>query len=696
MNSYSSTRKNSLLCKPELWICLFLILSISMVYAEVITYDFIGLDDDVYVFENPSVRSGLNLKSIIAAFTTTPGGLWIPLTRLSLMLDYELYSLEAGGYHLTNILLHMANCLLLFWCLKKMTSCRWQSAFVAALLALHPMHVESVAWITERKDVLSMFFWMLTMLGYLRYVAKPAARRYLVMLLFFVLGLMAKPMLVTLPCALLLLDFWPLKRYRYLLQGDNKTDRRSPVSALSVLIREKLPLFAIAAVAGSVTFVVQQRFGATADIDSISYPCRVYNALVSYVGYIGKMVWPRDLAVLYPHPGDSLPVSQIVLAGALLAAISVVVIFLRHKYAYLPAGWFWYLVTLLPVIGLVQTGPQAMADRFAYVPFIGLYILIAWGVPDMFAGFDYGKRLLGPLAAAVLVVLLVTARHQASYWQNSITLFEHTLAVTENNHAIHTNLGVAFAEQDNIEEALRHFNKALHISPRNAKARFNLGIVLAGQGQAEQAISHFTRVLQVWPDDAQVHYQLGNLLAKSGATAQAAGHYAEALRIQPCFAEVHNNLGLLVAGQGRADEAVNHFRTALACKPAYADAHYNLGVVLAGQGNTTRAIHQYTRALQEDPGYAKAHYNLGIVYLKQNSLPEAAACFQEAVGSDPDYAQAHYNLGAVLARMGNTPQAVMHLQEALRIRPGYARARAGLDKLLAGRTDKSMMSDTAP
>ncbi len=524
---------------------LILLISLSLIVVTLAAFEqlrnhtFLNFDDDVYITKNRNVQSGLTLEGVIWAFTTTHASNWHPLTWLSHMLDCQLYGLNPSGHHLTNLVFHIASTLLLFLVLERMTGALWRSSFVAALFALHPLHVESVAWVAERKDVLSTFFWMLTMWTYVHYVERPGFNRYLLVLLFFILGLLSKPMLVTLPFVLLLLDYWPLGRFQF---GQSSGDSNPPINKLKNpsdlrgvafhLVLEKVPFFALTAISIFLTIFAQQRGGALSSLELFPLGIRIANALVSYINYIGKMVWPYHMAILHPYP-DILPMWHIAGAGLLLTCISVLVIYTAHKRPYLAVGWFWYLGTLVPVIGLVQVGLQAMADRYTYVPLIGLFIMIAKGAPDILKDWHYRRIVLGVSVGLILSIFMIVTRLQVQYWHDSITLFKHTLSVTANNFQIHNNLGVALADQGKNHEAIAHFKEALRIKPDFVEAHSNLGIALARQGKIEEAMVHYAEALRIKPDYAEAHYNLGVTLAGQGKIQEAIAHFAEALRIKP-------------------------------------------------------------------------------------------------------------------------------------------------------------------
>jgi len=519
---------------------LFLVLTTFSLYWRVSGYDFINFDDYDYVAQNPYVQAGLTAKGTIWALTSFHGGNWHPLTWLSHMLDCQLFGSKAGMHHLTNLLIHIVNSILLFLVFGKMTGSVWRSAFVAAMFALHPLHVESVAWISERKDVLSTFFWMLTMWAYIRYTERSGLARYLLIPLFFFLGLMSKPMLVTLPFVLLLMDFWPLGRLK-LGQSGKENGIEFQKTSVSWLIMEKAPLFAITAVVSIVTIIAAQKGGAVPSLDSLSLMDRAANSLVSYIGYIRKMFWPNDLAVFYPHPG-SLPMWQAAGAGLLLTCLSVIFIKGFRRRPYLAVGWLWYLGSLVPVIGLVQGGAQAIADRYTYIPLIGLFIMLAWGISDLAGKWRYRRLLLGIMAGLLLFAIVVCTHLQLRHWENSIFLFSHTANVTANNYLAHNNLGNAFFKHGMIAAAIKHYSESLRIKPSYAKAYYNLANALQRQGNIEQAINH----------------------------------YLAAVRISPLYAEAHNNLGAALADQGKIDEAISHFEEAVRIKPDFIVARQNL------------------------------------------------------------------------------------------------------------------------
>ena len=570
-----------------LWSAAFLVTITLLAYAPVRHYGFVNFDDGQYVYQNPNVAGGLTWHNITWALTAGYESNWHPLTWLSHMLDIQLFGLSAGAHHITNLLFHVANTLLLFWLLVQMTGSPGRSTFVAALFAVHPVHVESVAWVAERKDVLSTFFWMLTLCGYIRYVRQPRLTPYLAVLGSFALGLMAKPMLVTLPFVLLLLDFWPLGRLTF----------RKP-SGLPHLIREKIPFLLLAAISSVVTLLVQQRGGAIVDMGTIPVASRVANAFIAYFTYLGRMIWPAHLAVLYPAE----PVVWHWWWAAALGVIafSILSIWAGRRRPYIPVGWFWYLGTLVPVIGLVQVGRQATADRYTYVPLIGLFVIVAFGVTEALARLPARKFIFLAGGGLAIAACIWITRSQLRFWTDSQALWEHTLAVTG----------------------------------ENVSAHLNLGEVLDDHGKLEEAISHYSEGLRLEPHHANAHYNLGNALAKSGGSARldaAASHLTEALRIKPNFPEAHNSLGICYLLQGKPDKATMEFSAAIRLKPDYASAHNNLGTTLGNQGRIDEAISEYAEAVRFEPGNAETHTNLAILLAKQGKENDAIGHFSAAL-----------------------------------------------------------------
>lgn len=544
-------------------VCLLLVLLTLAVYYRLAGYEFINYDDDLYVTANAQVQKGLTLQNMLWAFTATEIANWHPLTWLSHQLDVQLWAMDSGGHHLTSLLFHIANGLVLFLALNQMTGAFWRSAAVAAVFVWHPINVESVAWVAERKNVLSTFFWLLTMWSYSRYAENPARRKYLAVLLFFLLGLMAKPMLVTLPFVLLLLDYWPLKRFQF--------------KAIFSLIREKIPLFVLAAASCWVTFLAQHGSGAVRSLEAIPLTSRLANALVSYVAYIGKMILPLKLAVFYPFPA-AISGGKIAGAGAILIFFSGLAWKARMRHPYVTVGWLWYLGTLVPVIGFVQLGAQAMADRYAYIPLIGLLMAIVWSIPEIRAP---GKKWIAPAAVLAMGVLGTMSWIQAGYWENSIALYRHAIKVTDDNYLAYNNLGNSLLDLNKDAEAKSAYEEALKIYPSYADAHYNMGRLFDTGGKPDAAITHYEAAIKYNPGFKKAYYNLGNLLVRKESYEQAIGNYRKAIQIDPDCAEAHNNLGVLLVRQGKIKEAVSHFLKAVQLNEGYVEARENLRKALS-------------------------------------------------------------------------------------------------------------------
>jgi tetratricopeptide (TPR) repeat protein len=628
------------------------------------SFEFINADDPLYVVNNPHVKHGLTPADLRWALTTFDANNWHPLTWVSLQLDYQLYGLSARGFHLTNVLLHTLNTLLLFWLLRRLTGAVWCSAAVAAFFALHPTHVESVAWVAERKDVLSALFWLLTIAAYAWYAERPRAWRYLLVLLTFALGLMAKPMVVTLPCVLLLLDYWPLRRWQP--AGEAVPTRYARASWVRLVV-EKLPLFAL--VAASVPLTLGAQTEMLRSLKRFPIPLRVENAVVSYAQYLRLTLWPSDLCVLYPHPRDSLPVGQVLAAGLLLVALTAGVLWGWRRRPHLLVGWLWFLGTLVPVIGLVQVGNQAMADRYTYLPSIGLFIAVAWGAADLRARLGWPALPLAVLTGALLVACSVVTWGQVRYWRNSDELWRRALAVTSNNSVAHDGLGVALMQQNKLAEAREQFRAALRITPDSEATHGNLALVLTELGLLDEAAEHFTIAMSIRPGLALPHAGLGRVRERQGRIEDALGQYEAALRIDPDSVPAHTFLGGLLEDQGKLDEARDHYEAALRSDPNVAATHNHLGRVLKRLGKPDEALGQYDLALRLEPGYAETHNNKGVALESLGRLDEAVACYQRAVELEPDQLLYHCNLAFALHESGQDEAARVEYRETLLLNP---------------------------
>jgi protein O-mannosyl-transferase len=559
-------------------VCGFLLLAVMLVFGQTLHYDFVNYDDDKYVYENARVTDGLTGPGIAWAFTNGDVQLWIPATWLSLMLDAQLHGRIAGGYHLTNVLLHAAASIGLFLVLRGMTRRLWPSALAAALFAVHPLRVESVAWVTERKDVLSGLFLVLTLGAYLGYVRRPSSlARYSAVAVLFAVGLMAKPMLVTLPFVLLLLDYWPLGR----MTSSPSCSCKHAVARVAI---EKIPLFILVAVCCAITCMVQGR--ALAHDATFPLSWRFDNAILSYITYLRFFFWPEGLAVSYPRLPLDLSQWRVWTSLLILLGVTAVAIACRWRRPYLLVGWFWYLGMLVPVIGLLQVGTVSVADRFTYLPQIGLGVALAWGVADMVACWPSYRGGCAAAAMLTVVCLIGCAWKQTSYWHDSETLWTHTLACTSQNNVAHSNLGVELARQGRFNDAIAQYQAALKIMPDDAESHSNLGNALAARERLDEAIEQYEEAVRIKPGYAAAHSNLGVALAKRGMLDQAVTHYEKALKIQPDYIEAHCNLGNALARLGRLDDAIAQYRKALELRPDHTEIRRNLGIVLSKREKT--------------------------------------------------------------------------------------------------------------
>jgi protein O-mannosyl-transferase len=630
-------------------IYLFLAALSLIVFGQTIGYEFVNFDDDLYVYNTPAIQSGLTIKGIAGAFTSPHARNWHPLTTLSHMLDCQLYGLNAGGHHASNIILHTIAVLLLFRVLQQMTGAVWKSAFVAALFAVHPLHVESVAWVSERKDVLSAVFFYLMLDAYGRYARVASLTRYLVVAVLFAAGLMSKPMLVSAPIVLLLLDYWPLGRFEQASSKSEKTkiskagNHRRPIR---LLLLEKIPLFILSAVACIITFVIQKR--ATGAIPPLPFLWRVQNAFASYVIYVWKALWPTHLAVFYPHPNDTLAIWEVIFAIALLLVITAAAIVFRSQQPYLLTGWFWYLVMLVPVIGLVQVGEQGHADRYTYLPDVGLFVVVVWFAADVATVRMSRSRLAVTTAAAVSIILALTwaAFIQTSYWRNSETLWTHALAVTSDNDVAHNNLGYLCTDHGELDKAISHFESAARIRSGKQDAHYNVGSAfvqmnladaLARKGRSDEAMTHYEQAIRLQPDYADAYYNRGNVLFAKGRIDEAIADWEKTLQIQPNDADAHTGLGNALLRKGSLSEAIAHYEQALGLAPEDPHSRNNIAWVLATASDAsirdgTRAVGFAQEAVQlsggREPRFLRT---LAAAYAESGRFPEALAVAQQAV-----------------------------------------------------------------
>ena len=619
---------------------LFLVAITLAVFGQTIRYDFVNFDDDLYVYNSPAIKAGLTVKGITFAFISQHAGNWHPLTTVSHMLDCQLYGLNADWHHATNVFLHIIAVLLLFQVLRKMTDAPWKSAVVAALFAVHPLHVESVAWVSERKDVLSAVFFFLTLGAYVHYAQSRSIMRYLLVTVLFVAGLMAKSMLVTAPVVLILLDYWPLNRIR-----GQQADVGRP---LLELVIEKIPLFVLSAGACVITFVLQKR--ATGAIPPLPLLWRLENALASYVIYIWKTLWPTRLGVFYPHPNNTLSIGQVIFAVALLVAVTAAAAIFRSQRPYLLTGWFWYVVMLFPVIGVIQVGEQGHADRYTYLPSIGLFLAAVWFTADIAKVRRSQSRLV--VATAITTVLLPvlawTAFVQTSYWRNSRTLWNHALAVTSDNDVAHNNLGYLCAERGELDEAISHFESAAKIRSGKTNPHYDAG-------------------------SAFVQMNLADALARKDRSDEAMVHYEEAIRLQPYYADAYYNRGNVLFAKGRIDEAIADWEWTLQLQPNDADAHTSLGNAFLRQGSFKDAIAQYEMAVALAPEDTHSRNNLAwtLATSSDDSIRDGAKAVgfaeQAVVLSGVREPQFLRTLGAAYAESGRFTEAIAAARQAAAI-----------------------------
>ena len=652
---------HSLLRRP-LFLSILLVLLTGAIFLPVINFDFVVFDDPEYITQNATVQSGLSVSNVVWSFGAHAAN-WHPLTWMSHMLDCEIFGVKAGGHHATNLILHLANTVLLFGLLRLITGATLRSAFVAAVFALHPMHVESVAWVAERKDVLSTFFALLTLHAYVRFAREGSKRIYYgLALLFFVLALMSKPMVVTIPFLLLLLDYWPLKRF---------ADASGRGRNIRNLILEKLPFFVLSAAGCGFTIWAHKEGGAVATLTHVSFSDRLANALTSYSRYLGKTFWPMDLAIPYPYRMD-IPWWEIFGSLLVLAGISYGAITMLRSRPYIAMGWCWFLGMLVPVIGLVQVGNQSMADRYMYLPMIGPLMALAWGVGDAIERWRFRGIALSSLAIAVLGFLGVGTVLQLRYWRSTEALFTHSLQVTPDNFIAHNYYGVALALEGRYQEATAHYEKALRENPHFADGHNNLGYTLAQLGRLDEAIKVLNRAIELKPGHVQAHNNLASVLAKQGKYAEAAEHFRVAVASGKDVAVSEYNLAAALTGQGKHEEAAIHFAEVVKLKPDDLEARLNLGIALAKAGKIDDAIAEFESASKRSPKDPQFRYYLGLAESAKGNPERAIKHYREAIRLKPDFAFALNDLAWLfathpVAEIRNGSEAIALAEEACRI-----------------------------
>ena len=613
----------------RIWICILLVIATFIAYMQVLKYGFItSFDDTKYLTSNWNIKAGLTKESIVWAFSTSYAANWHPLTWLSHMLDYELYGMEPFGHHLTSLIFHITNTVLLFGVLLKMTGALWRSALVAVLFALHPLNVESVAWVAERKNVLSTFFLLLTLWAYVKYVDKKNAGNYLLVVLFLALGLMSKPMLVTLPFVLLLLDFWPLKRF----------SKVRPTR----LILEKVPLFILIIGSCVATFIAQRSGGAMRSSEFSSLYFRIANALVSYFEYLRNMLWPSGLSVFYPHPGAALPIWKPIACTILLVAITIWIVKGIRRAPYLAVGWFWYLGTLVPVIGIVQVGEQAMADRYTYVPLIGIFIALAWSLPEHIK--PRKGKFLPVLSGIVISLLIALTWIQVSHWKNSITLFKHAINVTDTKYlgvaTLHAFMADAYHREGELGIAISGFKKSLDLDPANLYSLNNLAATLAEQGNLKEGLSYARKLTRLHPDYVPGLITMGNILEETGKLDQAQKYYEQVLKRDSDSFENYLNLANILYRKGNLKGAIPHYKKVIILNPNLLEAHYNLGNIFGQLDQPIDAKKEFEQAIRCDKNQPMPHYGLGVIELQAGNYLKAIEAFEQALRLNPELDQA--------------------------------------------------------
>ena len=666
----------------RLFVGALLVLAVLVIYGQTLGFEFVDFDDGCYVTDNSRVQSGLSLNNVRWAFTTTAVANWHPMTWISHMTDVTLFGLDAGLHHLTSVMLHAANSLALFLVLFRFTQDIRRSAFVAAVFALHPLHVESVAWISERKDVLSAFFWLMTMAVYRRYVRSPAGWRMAGVALVFALSLMAKPMAVTLPLILILMDRWPFLRFN---DSGELTAKAPNLDGLIGRMAEKWPLFALAGMAGVMTLVAQYNGGAVATLSRFSMAERVGNMFYAYGQYLWRTLFPFKLAAFYPHPG-SVGWGQPLAGGLVMAAITVWTYRQRKPYPAVWTGWLWFCITLLPVIGLVQVGSQAFADRYMYLPMIGLMIAAAWFPYERFfpAMANPGVRLLA--AAVFLITIGVLSVPQIATWQTSRIMASQAISVTTGNYKMHTVLANALAREGQFERALMHYDTAIRIKPDFEVAHYHKGRLFMQMGTPAKAVERFKTAISFDPTYADAYVQLGGALAAMGHNDQAMAALRTALDHQPELPNAHNNLGALLNAVGRVDEAIAHFRNALRMAPTFAEAHSNLGEALARSGRYGEAMDHYRKALRYQPGLEGVHYNVGNLLQAVGRLDEAIVMYRHHLSQNPVDAACYNNMGIAWIKQGYLDPAARAFAAASQLQPLTAEYRQNYHRVLKQRS----------
>ncbi len=659
---------------PTILIVLLLTIAVMGTYWPVQKYDFVNFDDDEYVFNNPHVKTGLTLKNVVWAFTKGYAANWHPLTWISHMVDCEFFGLNAGGHHLINLYIHLANTLLLFFLLKKMTGATWRSAFVAALFALHPLHVESVAWISERKDVLSTFFFLLTLWAYQDYSIKPRLGGYFFVVLWFIMGLMSKPMLVTLPVVLLALDFWPLKRIEFgrSVSGKNLILKVKETLALCRnVVLEKVPLLLLSLASGTITIIAQKNENA---ISQIHFKIRLLHAIISYVQYIASMLFPFHLSVYYPYPKVT-HLWQALVCFCMLLFITIAAVRQKKPRAWFISGWLWYLVTMIPVIGFLQVGNQGRADRYTYLPLIGLFIIISWGGAAVFKKWPIFKAPLVVSALAVVLTITVLSRYQLHYWQNGLTLFARTLSATKENVLAHINFGAAlFNLQGNADSALYHLEESVRIHP-NYLDKYDQGLIFGKTKRLNKAVVSISEAIQFDSTHAEAYFSLGEAYKLMENDSAAIRPLIKAVMLKPDYWQAYHCLGVIMYGQDSLDKALSYFNKELAGNPGSWQACHYLGLIYNKKGNFQKAFIYLTNAIDlcRDSSWVPS-LDLGAILFKNGKLNSAKGLFTHVIRLMPQSPEPYYNRAAIYSLEELPDSAINDYSQAIRLKPGWKKA----------------------
>ena len=656
------------------------------VYWQVGEFEFLDWDDTIYLTENTAVQSGVTVSGIKWAFSSFHATNWHPVTWLSHMLDVQMFGMNAGRHHLTNALLHICNTLLLFLILLRITGLAWRSFFVAALFAVHPLHVESVAWVAERKDVLSAFFWMLSIYCYTFYIQNQKLKWYLLVVICFAVGLMAKPMLVTLPFILLLLDYWPLKRFPIQCPLGCNTVAMGQRSSVAYLVLEKTPLLVLTIASSVVTFFAQDKGGAVTSLDdsmahgsvdsvAIGFGMaeRFSNAIMSYVSYLGKTFYPHNLSFFYPFRTD-IQNEVLIQSALLILGVSLIAVWQIRCKPYFFVGWFWFVGMLVPVSGVVLVGWQSMADRYTYLPLVGVFIAVAWGVPELAKRWPGRKKILAFATATSILACVTLSYIQVGYWRNNLSLYQHAAEVVPESAFVHFKLGTTLAEKDDYDAAKVQFEMALRIQPFDLRTRFNLGLVLLRLKQFEKAIEEFNEILKRYPSYAAAERQIE--IARSMLRQQ---QMMVAINNSP---EIYMRRGMLFERQGRIQDAILVYKQIVQYKPEYIEAHQKLGFLFYKLHRVDEAIMHYKMLVRLQPDSAAVYYNLGLAFADKNQFDEAIEHYQHALRIQPEWAEIYNNLGVASFRKNLVEQAIKSFEKALQLKPGYIQAKNNLDRVI--------------